>query len=393
MTSTGARTATGRAAVAVAFFVTMLGATLPTPLYPIYQQELGFGGLMVTVVFAMYAVGVLVALLFVGRLSDQVGRRPVLIPGLLLAAASSLVFLVPDSLAALFLGRVLSGLSAGIFTGVATAAIVDLTPPADRPRAGLIAAAVNMLGLGTGPLVAGALAEFAPWPLVLPYLVHLGLLVVVAVGLLRMPEPVERQPGPVRFTVQRFAVPDGVRATFVRAAVAGFAGFAVLGFFMATSPLFVGQVLHETDHLLVGIVASALLYAATLGQLLTVRLLERIALPGGCAVLAVGIAVVAAGVLAASLPVVLAGAIVAGLGLGAAFRAGLQAVSVRSPENRRSEVSSAYFLVTYTAISIPVIGVGAGAQLLGLVPTIVVFAALVAVLALGAGVSLLRLQR
>ena len=139
--------------------------------------------------------------------------------------------------------------------------------------------------------------------------------------------------------------------------------------------------------------ASALLYAATLGQLLTVRLPERIALPGGCAVLAVGIAVVAAGVLAASLPVVLAGAIVAGLGLGAAFRAGLQAVSVRSPENRRSEVSSAYFLVTYTAISIPVIGVGAGAQLVGLVPTIVVFAALVAVLALGAGASLLRLQR
>lgn len=389
----GARTATGRAGVAAAFYVTMLGATIPTPLYPIYQQELGFDGVMVTVVFAMYAVGVLAALLLVGKLSDQVGRLPVLVPGLVLAAASSLVFLIPHSLAALFVGRVLSGLSAGIFTGVATATIVDLTPPADRARAGLLAAAVNMLGLGSGPLVAGALAEFAPWPLVLPYLVHLALLLVVGIGMLRVPEPVDRRPGPVRLSVQRFAVPDGVRATFVRAAVGGFAGFAVLGFFMATAPLFVAQVLHETDHLLIGVVASALLVSATLGQVLSTRLPERVALPGGCATLAAGIAVFAAGILAASLPIVLVGAIGAGLGLGAVFRAGLQAVTARSPQDRRSEVSSAFFLVLYTAISIPVIGVGAGAQLFGLVPTIMVFALLVAALALGAGASLLRMTR
>lgn len=393
MISTDARTATGRVAVAAAFFVTMLGAAMPTPLYPIYQQELGFGGLMVTVVFATYAVGVLAALLVVGKLSDQVGRKPVLVPGLLLAAASSLVFLVPDSLTALFVGRFLSGLSAGVFTGVATATIVDLTPPADRARAGLIAAAVNLLGLGSGPVVAGALAEFAPLPLVLPYVLHLVLSAVVTVALLQVPEPVQRKPGPVRLSVQKFSVPEVVRATFVRAATAGFAGFSVVGFFMGTSPLFVGQVLHETDHLLVGIVAFTLLGGATLGQVLTVRLSERTALPGGCAALAAGIAVIAVGVLVASLPVVLVGAVGAGLGLGASFRSGLQAITARAPEDRRSEVSSAFFLVTYTAISIPVIGIGAGAQVIGLVPTIMVFATVVAVLALGAGVSLLRLQR
>src|SRR5690242_5744277 len=167
--------------VAAAFLVTMLGATLPTPLYPLYQRELGFGGLMVTVVFATYAVGVLAALLVVGRLSDQVGRKAVLLPGLAVAAASSLVFLIPHSLAALFVGRLLSGVSAGVFTGVATAMLIDLAPEDGRARAGLLAAVVNVLGLGLGPVVAGALADHAPHPLELPYLVHVALLAVAAV--------------------------------------------------------------------------------------------------------------------------------------------------------------------------------------------------------------------
>jgi len=376
--------------VAAAFFVTMLGATMPTPLYPLYQRELGFGGLMVTVVFATYAVGVLAALLLVGRLSDQIGRKAVLLPGLGVAAASSLVFLIPHSLPALFVGRLLSGVSAGVFTGVATAMLIDLAPETGRARAGLLAAAVNVLGLGLGPVVAGALADHAPYPLVLPYLLHVALAVLTAFGLWVVPEPVGRRPGPVRLQVQRLSVPQQVRTTFVRAAVGGFAGFALLGFFTAVSPLFLGQVLHETRHLVTGLTVFALLGSATLGQVASARLAERTSLLGGCVALAVGTVVVAVGLTTALLPVVLAGAVVAGLGQGASFRAGLQAVTGRAPAERRSEVSSSFFLVLYVAISIPVIGVGAGAQVFGLVPTAVVFAGLVALLAVGAFASLLR---
>lgn len=376
--------------VATAFLATMLGTTLPTPLYPIYQQELGFGGLMVTVVFATYAVGVLAALLLFGRLSDRIGRKPVLLPGLALAAASSLVFLIPDSLPALFVGRLLSGLSAGVFTGVATATIVDLAPPEGRARAGLLAAAVNMLGLGLGPVLAGALADFAPFPLVLPYVVHLGLVVVGAVAVFAMPEPVTRQPGPVRLEIQRLSVPPDVRPVFVRAGIAGFAGFAVLGFFTAVTSLFVAQTLRNPSHLLSGLVVFSLLGSSTAGQLLSARLPLRTSLLGGCLALAAGIAVVGLGVGLESLPVLVVGAVVAGLGQGASFRAGLQSVTGAAPAERRSEVSSSFFLLLYVAISIPVIGVGAGAQLFGLVPTAVVFAGLVALLALGAFTSLLR---
>ena len=376
--------------MAAAFLVTMIGTTMPTPLYPLYERELGFGGLMVTVVFATYAVGVLAALVLVGRLSDQVGRKAVLLPGLGIAAASSLVFLIPDSLPALFVGRLLSGVSAGVFTGVATAMIVDLAPKTGRARAGLLAAMVNMLGLGLGPVLSGALADLAPYPLVLPYVVHVVLIAAAAVGLAFVPEPVPRRPGPVRWQIQRIGVPDEVRSTFVRAAVGGFAGFAVLGFFTAVSPLFLGQVLHETRHIVPGLVVFAVLGSSTLGQLLSARLTERTSLLGGCLALAAGVAVVAVGVALAQLSVLVAGAVIAGFGQGASFRAGLQAVTGGAPAERRSEVSSSYFLVLYVAISIPVIGVGAGAQVFGLVPTAVVFAGIVALLAVGAFVSLLR---
>jgi hypothetical protein len=185
-------------------------------------------------------------------------------------------------------------------------------------------------------------------------------------------------------------VPADVRPVFVRAGIAGFAGFAVLGFFTAVTPLFVAHTLREPSHLLSGLVVFSLLGSSTAGQLLSARLPLRTSLLGGCLALAVGIAVVGLGVGIVSLPVLVAGAVVAGAGQGASFRAGLQSVTGAAPAARRSEVSSSYFLLVYVAISIPVIGVGAGVQVFGLVPTAVVFAGLVAALALGAFTSLLR---
>jgi predicted MFS family arabinose efflux permease len=400
-----ARTGVGRAPLLVAatFLVVMIGTTLPTPLYPLYEERLGFGGLMVTVVFATYAVGVAAALVFFGDLSDRIGRRPVLAAGLVAALLSGLFFVVvgsvvPDSLPALFVGRFLSGISAGVFTGTATAAIIDLTPQARRPRAGLLASAVNMLGLGLGPVLAGALAEWAPsgggWtgPLTLPYLVHLGLLVAAGLLLLAGPEPVTDR-GPFAIRALRWDVPEDVRGTFVRAATAGFAGFAVLGLFTAVSPSVLAQVLHRPDHLLTGVVVFLMLGGSAAGQVASASLAERTALPVGCAGLVVGVLMIGTAIAVASLALLCAGAVVAGVGQGMSFRAGLSTVGAAAPQERRGAVTASFFLVLYVAISIPVIGVGAAAQGLGLVTAGTVFSGLVAVLALVALVSILRVDR
>lgn len=386
----GLRGRSAAAVVALAFLVTMVGTTLPTPLYPIYQRTLGFGGVMVTLVFATYAVGVTAALVLFGRLSDQVGRRAVLVPGMVLSAVSSAIFLVPGHLGTLFVGRVLSGLSAGIFTGTATAALVDLAPEGRQGRFSLLAAVVNMLGLGLGPVVSGVLAQHAPAPLFLPYAVHIVLVLVAGAFLLAVVEPIEIPEGPVTWRPQRISVPPEVRGVFVRAATAGFAGFAVLGLFTAVSPAFLTQVLHVQDHLTEGLVVFTVFGSSTLGQVGSSGLRDRPALLTGCVTLALGALVVGAAIALASLAVLVVGAAVAGVGQGMSFRAGLGAVSAGSPPERRSEVASTFFLLLYVAISLPVIGEGLASAAFGLVRAGVVFAGIVALLGLVAFISLLR---
>ncbi|MYT33822.1 MULTISPECIES: MFS transporter [unclassified Streptomyces] len=378
------------AVVAVAFLITMLGATIPTPLYPLYEQRLGFGGLMVTVVFAIYAVGVAAALVLFGPLSDQVGRRTVLIPGLLLACLSGLVFLIPDSLPALLVGRMLSGLSTGVFTGTATAMLIDLAPARSQRRYGLAAAASNMLGLGLGPVFAGALAQYAPHPLQFPYAVHITLALLAAIALCFVPDPVRRGAGPVRLRVQRVSIPAEVRGTFVRATIAGFAGFAVLGLFNAVAPSFLAQELRITDHLLTGLIVFAFLGTSAVGQVASTALAERTALLTGCVALAAGAALVGLSFELRSLALLVTGAVVAGMGQGMSFRAGLATVTTVSPAERRGEVTSTFFLVLYIAISFPVIAVGLAVQTFGLIPTGVVFSALVTLTAAGAAATLCR---
>jgi MFS family permease len=178
---------------AYAFAVVMLGTTLPTPLYPHYEQRYGFSALTITVIFAVYAFGVIAALLFLGGLSDQLGRRPALLGGLALSAASAVAFLLAGGLGALLAGRALSGLSAGIFTGTGTATLVDLAPPGRRAFATGVATAVNLGGLGCGPLLAGVLAAVATAPLRLPFWVDLGLLAPAFAAVIGMPETVRRR--------------------------------------------------------------------------------------------------------------------------------------------------------------------------------------------------------
>ena len=365
---------------AYAFAVTMLGTTIPTPLYVLYRGRLHFSELMITVIFATYAVGVIMALLLFGRLSDQLGRRRVLIPGLAFSALSAVAFLLSHGLGLLLLGRLLSGLSAGIFTGTATAAIVDFAGPQRRGQATLIASMANMGGLGCGPLLAGALSQWLGAPLRLVFWVDLGLLIPAVIGVLVMPEPVPLSPGKPRLRPQRLRVPADVRATFIRASLAGFAGFAVLGLFTAVSPAFLGQTLGVSSRAVVGLVVFAVFAASTAGQLALERVPGAVALPAGCAGLIAGMGVLALGLAVSSLALLVTGGVLAGLGQGLSFRAGLAALNAESGAEHRAEVASSFFVVAYVAISLPVIGVGVLAQSAGLRAAGLVFAGLVAAL-------------
>ncbi|WP_435854623.1 MFS transporter [Streptomyces triculaminicus] len=368
------------AVAAYAFAVAMCGTTLPTPLYGLYQQELGFSSFVVTLIFAVYAVGVIVALLLLGQLSDSVGRRPVLLAGLVLSAMSAVCFLFQSGLPELFAGRVLSGLSAGLFTGTATAAVVELAPRRWAAHATLIATAANMGGLGSGPLLAGLMAQYVPDPLRQVFIVDLALVAVAVVGVLLIPETVRDRHGTSRGP-RRLRVPPSVRPAFVPAAMAGFAGFATLGLFTSVAPSFLSEVVGVSDPAVSGTVVFAVFGASTAGQLLMGRVGVRRALPWGCVVLVAGMAMISSALITASLFLLVAGALTAGAGQGLSFRAGVTMVGERSPAERRAEVTSALFVVLYVAISIPVVGVGIMAVTLGLRQAGLIFSGCVALLA------------
>lgn len=374
---------------AFAFLATMLGTTLPTPLYPLYQAQFGFSQLIITVIFAAYAVGVMGALIVTGRWSDQIGRRPLLFAGLVAAAASDVLFLASDNLTLLLVARVVSGISAGIFTGTATVAVIELAPPAWRRAATFVATAANMGGLGMGPVIAGVLGEYAAWPLQLAYAVHLGLLTLAAAAVAYAPETVSRPARP-RLRMQRLRVPDEVRGVFLPAAIAGFAGFAVLGFFTATAPAFMQQVLGQSNLALIGLVAGLVFFASTLGQLVQGRFSSAWRLPLGCAVVIAGATMIGVGIAVATMWVFLGGALIAGLGQGIGFRAGLGAIAAASPADQRGSVTSTFFVVAYVALSIPVVGIGLVSRSIGLAATGVGFAGFVALLS---GVALVLLLR
>lgn len=368
----------------------MTGTTLPTPLYGLYQEKFGFSELTVTVVYAVYAFAVIGVLLLAGNASDAVGRRPVLWAGLLCAAASAVCFLCASGLDWLYAGRVLSGLSAGLFTGAATAYVMELAPPGGGSRATFVATAANMGGLGCGPLLAGVLAQYAPWPLYLPFAVHLALVAGSAAVLLWLPETVrERRPlSTVR--PQRPGLPARVRAVFGPAATAAFVGFALFGVFTSVSPAFLAESLGVHNRAVSGLVVALAFFSSTAGQLAVGRVGVRRSLPLGCAGLLAGLALLAGALRWDLLVLVVLSALVGGVGQGLAFRGALSAVAAAAPDHERAAVISTLFVVAYAGISVPVIGVGVLSGPIGLEGAGLVFIACMAALVSGAALYLLR---
>ncbi len=366
------------ALLAYAFAAIMLGTTLPTPMYALYADRMHFTVLTTTVIFATYAVGVLFALLVFGRWSDAVGRRPMLLAGALCAIASAVVFLIAHSVPELLIGRLLSGLSAGIFTGTATAAVIESAPQRWRDRAPAVATVANMGGLGLGPLLAGLLVQYAPKPLRLAFAVHIVLVLLALVAIWRAGETANPQ-GRIGF--QRLSVPPQTRSVFVVAATAAFAGFAVMGLFTAVAPAFIARVIGIGNHAAAGVIVASVFAASAVAQVVVRRAEPARAVAVGCALLVIGMVILAAALHFSSLPGLIVAALVVGAGQGMSFGRGLAAVAERTPPDRRAEVSSTYFVVAYVAISLPVIGEGLAAQRWGLRTSGIAFAIVVAALA------------
>jgi MFS family permease len=380
--------------IALAFLTTTAFTTVPTPLYSLYQARDGFPTWVVTVVFASYAVGVLVSLFLIGHLSDWFGRRPLILVAIGFELAAALLFLVWPEVPGLLVARFLSGVGIGALTASATAHLGELRAtarPEEGPaRANTVATVVNTGGLGLGALLSGVLAQFVPAPLVVPYLVFLGLLIVATIAVSLVPETVERPDRAYSYRPQRAAIPREARGAFAAAAIAAFAAFAVFGLFTSLAPTVLAGVLHETSHFVAGAVTFGVFAASALSQVVFGRLSARHQLALAIVLVVAGLALLAVGVLAAAFAVFVIGGVVAGAGVGLVFRSSIGAAARLAAPEQRGEVLAAAFLAAFAGLALPVVVIGAALLVFPLTAVIVAFALVIAVLVAWAGIRMLR---
>ena len=348
--------------IAAVFAVSMAFSTVPTPLYPIYQARDGFTSFTVTVVFAVYALGVVISLLLAGHISDWTGRRRVLLAALGLEALAAVLFLAWPALAGLIVARFVTGLGVGMITATATAYLLELhaahRPYAGRGRFELVSAAANLGGLGAGTLVAGALAEFVSAPLRTPYVVFLILLALSAAAVVAAPETVTVPPTRPRYRPQRIRVTAANRLAYTTAALGAFSAFAVFGLFTSLAPTFVAGTLHHPGRLLAGMVVFVVFAAAAGSQAASGRLTTTRRFTGGLAAEAAGLVVLATGMTLPSLALFLAGGAIAGAGAGLLFKSAVGTVAASAAPEVRGEALAGLFLIAYLGLIGPALGLG-----------------------------------
>jgi MFS family permease len=380
---------------ALAFLVNMGFSAVPTPLYVLYQRRDHFSTITITLVYSVYAVGVIASLFLGGHVSDWLGRKRVFVPALLVNVAAAAIFLMAPSLAGLLIARIVSGISVGLTTATATAYLAELhvgTVRGDRvgPRGQIVATAANLGGIGFGPLVAGLLAQFAPQPLRLSYYVFGAALLVLAALVAVSPETTERPVPTPPWRRQRIAVPAHMRGTFLAATGAGFAAFAVFGVFNSLAPSFLAGTLHETSHAIAGAVAFAAFAAGAIAQIALARVGLRTTLMTSVYLLLPGLALLVIGMWLPSLAVFVIGGVVTGAGGGLVFRGALAAARDTAPPAARAEVLAGFFLGAYVGLSIPVVALGIATQYVAARDALLVFAVLVSVAVIGSVRAVLR---
>lgn len=345
--------------VAAMIAVLFAGSTMLTPLYVIYKQQFGFSQITLTLIYAVYVVGNLGALLVFGGLSDVIGRRPASLAAMAVAIVSAVVFLFAVNVGSLDVARILSGLGIGVGAGTGTAWIAELLPDSDRARASVIATSTNFLGLGFGALVSGLLAEYEPWPLRLPFIVYLAVLVAVTVLVWRTRETVAKPRGLGQISMRpKLSVPEGIRARFVAPAVTGFGAMALVGFYAAVAPSILAQQLHQTDHA----VAGALFFELAIVTAVSIVALKQMqsgkAMLAALALMIPSVLLMVAAQMLASMALMIAATACCGVTAALGYRGSLQVVNEIAPEDRRAEVVSSFFICCFIGNALPVIGIG-----------------------------------
>jgi len=374
--------------LAITLLSFLAASTAPTPLYHLYQEHLQFSAATLTLIFGVYAISLLAALLTVGSLSDYLGRKPVIFTAVMLNMLAMLLFINADSVVWLICARVLQGFATGMATAVLSAALLDT----DRQQGPLVNSVAPLLGMAAGAMGCGLLAEFAPLPLQLTYWVLFTLFVMQALYVWRLPESVSPQPGAWASLRPTLHVPLQARRALWLVLPINIAVWALGGFYASLAPSLVRTATGSTSNLIGGATVAVL---TVTGALMIYTLRNRPAdkvLRLGGSLLPAGVALILMAVHSASLPLFFVGTLVAGCGFGAGFLGALRSVVPLALPHERAGLMSAYYVLSYLAFCLPSLLAGNLTRTFGLVATTDGYGAVLIILSAGALLALMRQQ-
>jgi len=385
--------------VAFAFLIVMAFATLPSPLYGLYRTRDDLSAFTITIVYAIWAASTIATLLMVNLVVARIGRRGVMLSAVATMMVAAGLLAVWKDLPGLLIGRLLTGVAVGLAAGTAIVYLIELAlrsdPKASVVRARTIGTSVNVGALGIGPLIGGCLAQWAKWPLTLPYLVFVALGAVALIGVATAPEtgapaPRERTSAPPTTGLRRMArLP-------VPAAAATLAAFAANGLFAGLSGLFLSTTLQHPSHALSGATLFLVFSAGVVSQLATSSWQASRVLALGTLLMLAGLVLLVVSVRLAtpSLAMFLFAGALIGAGAGAVFKGTTGIVLEASAPEDRVAMTSALLIALFVGLSVPVVGAGIALNAGASAPdTVLGFAVLVGLGVAGAGALLRRGQK
>ena len=377
---------------AVLLFVLLLAAGAPSPLYRVYQAEWHFSATTLTEVFGVYALVLLVTLLFLGSLSDHVGRRPVILAGMLMDAAACAVFGAATDVGALYVARAMQGIAVGLATGALGAALLELEP-AGSGRAALLTSAAPTAGLAVGALGTSALVQYGPAKTHLTWWLLVAMFLVAAAAVMLMPEPGWRRPGAIASLRPRVGVPREARSAFLLALPCLIAVWALGGLYLSLGASLTAQLVGSSNLLWGGIAIFLLPGTAAVATVALRNTAPHTAMLAGCIALLAGAAITFVAISTRTSWAFLLGTVVAGIGFGPGFTGAYRVVVARSTADGRASLIAAIFTVSYLAFSLPAVIAGVATTHYGLHDTALVYCGVIALLVAVATASLTLRRR
>ena len=365
------------ASITLAF---LAGSSAPSPLYPLYQSLWGLSPVMITVVFGVYALAILTGLLFAGRLSDHVGRRPVLIAATLAQTFTMLLFATASSAAGLVLARIAQGLITGAALSAVGAAMIDL----NKSRGTVANAVAPAFGSAVGGIVAGFFVQFLPAPTHLIYAALAAVYVTQTVGLAFMKEPIAPIPGAWNSLKPQLALPSAAREPLLLALPVLIAVWALGGLYNSLGPMLVRGMLGSNAPLICGLAIFVLAASGGIAVLLLQMLEGRKMMALGAASLLAGVGIAGFALTRSEVALFFLGTAVAGVGFGTGFQGAVRTVMSVAAPHERAGTLSVVFLVSYIALGLPAIIAGSMARHGNLLATAQVFGLVVMALAAAA---------